>query len=58
MVADEIARILDLPRGEKPFRSVVDFTEAGVDHVMAFADLTREAFVERLGFGETLRLGA
>ncbi|WP_033342028.1 SDR family NAD(P)-dependent oxidoreductase [Catenuloplanes japonicus] len=58
VVADEIARILDLPRGEKPFRSVVDFTEAGVDHVMAFADLTREAFVERLGFGETLRLGA
>ncbi|MEV6348262.1 SDR family oxidoreductase [Actinoplanes sp. NPDC051851] len=55
-VADEIARVLALPRGEKPFRTVVDFTEAGVDHVMAFADLTREAFVHRLGFGETLRL--
>jgi NAD(P)-dependent dehydrogenase (short-subunit alcohol dehydrogenase family) len=55
-VADEIARVLALPRGEKPFRTVVDFTEAGVDHVMAFSDLTREAFVRRLGFGETLRL--
>lgn len=56
VVADEIARILALPRGQKPFRSVVDFTEAGVDHVMAFSDLTREAFVTRMGFGETLRL--
>lgn len=55
-VADEIARILALPRGQKPFRSVVDFTEAGVDHVMAFSDLTREAFVDRMGFGDTLKL--
>jgi NAD(P)-dependent dehydrogenase (short-subunit alcohol dehydrogenase family) len=56
VVAEEIARVLALPRGEKPFRTVVDFTEAGVDHVMAFSDLTREAFVNRMGFGETLQL--
>ena len=56
VVADEIARVVALPRGGKPFRTVVDFTEAGVDHVMAFADLTREAFVTRMGFGETLQL--
>lgn len=55
-VADEIARILSLTRGRKPFRSVVDAAEAGVDHVMAFADLTRETFVRRLGFAETLEL--
>lgn len=55
-VADEISRILALRRGQKPFRTVVDFTEAGVDHVMAFSDLTREAFVNRMGFGETLQL--
>ncbi|MDQ2811366.1 MAG: SDR family NAD(P)-dependent oxidoreductase [Actinomycetota bacterium] len=55
-VADEIARVIALPRGQKPFRTVVDFTEAGVDHVMAFADLTREAFVTRMGFAETLQL--
>lgn len=55
-VADEILRILDLPAGSKPFRSVVDAAHAGVDHVMAFADLTREAFVRRLGFAETLEL--
>lgn len=55
-VADEISRVLALPRGEKPFRTVVDFTEAGVEHVMAFSDLTREAFVNRMGFGDTLTL--
>jgi NAD(P)-dependent dehydrogenase (short-subunit alcohol dehydrogenase family) len=56
VVADEITRVLGLPRGQKPFRTVIDFTAAGVDHVMAFADLTREAFVNRMGFGETLLL--
>ncbi len=55
-VADEITRILTLPVGAKPFRSVVDAARAGVDHVMAFSDLTREAFVRRLGFAETLML--
>ncbi|MFD3307016.1 SDR family oxidoreductase [Streptomyces sp. NPDC058694] len=55
-VADEIERILALPVGSKPFRSVVDAAEAGVDHVMAFSDLTREAFVRRLGFAETLKV--
>lgn len=55
-VADEISRVLALPRGEKPFRIVVGFTEAGVEHVMAFSDLTREAFVNRMGFGDTLTL--
>ncbi|WP_033226528.1 MULTISPECIES: SDR family oxidoreductase [unclassified Streptomyces] len=54
-VADEIARVLALPHGEKPFRTVVDFTGAGVDHVMAFSDLTRETFVHRMGFGGMLR---
>lgn len=55
-VAEEIRRILSLPVGAKPFRSVVDAANAGVDHVMAFSDLTREAFVRRLGFAETLEL--
>ncbi|MEV4570363.1 SDR family oxidoreductase [Nonomuraea sp. NPDC049419] len=55
-VADEIRRILALPAGRRPFRSVVDAARAGVDHVMALSDLTREAFVRRLGFAETLEL--
>jgi NAD(P)-dependent dehydrogenase (short-subunit alcohol dehydrogenase family) len=54
-VADEIARILDLPFGQRPFRSVVDVAEAGVDHVMRHVDNTRESFVLRMGLGELLR---
>jgi NAD(P)-dependent dehydrogenase (short-subunit alcohol dehydrogenase family) len=54
-VADEISRILALPFGEKPFRSVVDFTDSGVEEVNAVAQRARENFVDRLGFGELLR---
>ncbi|MEV1011698.1 SDR family oxidoreductase [Streptomyces sp. NPDC049881] len=53
-VAEEVARILALPAGRKPARSVVDFSRAGVEHVN---DVMREAqreFVTRLGFGDLL----
>ncbi|MCE0535473.1 hypothetical protein LWF15_08125 [Kineosporia rhizophila] len=56
VVADELAAVIAKPRGQKPFRTGVDFTGAGVEHVMAFSDLTREAFVRRMGFGGPLRL--
>ncbi|GAA1314438.1 SDR family NAD(P)-dependent oxidoreductase [Saccharothrix xinjiangensis] len=54
-VAEEISRILALPFGEKPFRSVVDFTDSGVDEVNEVARRVRERFVTRMGFGELLR---
>ncbi|MFE6304650.1 SDR family NAD(P)-dependent oxidoreductase [Nocardiopsis sp. NPDC057823] len=54
-VADEITRILGLPFGQKPFRSVVDVADAGVDHVMRHVDNTRENFVLRMGLGDLLR---
>jgi NAD(P)-dependent dehydrogenase (short-subunit alcohol dehydrogenase family) len=54
-VADEIARILALPHGLKPFRSVVDYTHSGVEIVTAAADTAREDFVRRMGFGDLLR---
>ncbi|GAA3967756.1 SDR family oxidoreductase [Actinomadura viridis] len=54
-VADEIARILALPFGDKPMRSVVDFTDSGVEEVNEIARQTREGFVTRMGFGELLR---
>jgi hypothetical protein len=41
---------------DEAFHSVVDAARAGTDHVMAFSDLTREAFVRRLGSAETLDL--
>ena len=54
-IADEVARILDLPFGGKPFRSVVDYTDSGVEQVNVLAARTRQQFVRRLGFEELLR---
>jgi NAD(P)-dependent dehydrogenase (short-subunit alcohol dehydrogenase family) len=53
-VAEEITRILALPHGAKPFRSVVDYTEAGVESVNEAARETRERFVRRMGFDALL----
>lgn len=55
-VAEEITRILSLPAGEKPLRSVVDFTDSGVDEVNAVLQKAREDFVNRLGYGQLLEL--
>lgn len=55
-VADEIVRILRLPYGERPFRSVVDGTHSGVEEVNAVLDAKRAEFTARLGFGDLLTL--
>ncbi|GGP73865.1 SDR family NAD(P)-dependent oxidoreductase [Saccharothrix coeruleofusca] len=53
-VAREISRVLALPFGHKPFRTVVDDTESGVDKVNETAQLAREDFVTRMGYSELL----
>jgi len=55
-VADEITRILALPVGAKPFRSVIDFTNSGVAEVNAVIQDARENFVERMGYTELLHV--
>jgi NAD(P)-dependent dehydrogenase (short-subunit alcohol dehydrogenase family) len=55
-VADEIARILALPTGTRPFRTVVDFSQAGVEEVNEILHRAQEQFVTRLGFGELLQV--
>jgi NAD(P)-dependent dehydrogenase (short-subunit alcohol dehydrogenase family) len=55
-VAEEITRILALPAGTRPFRSVVDFTDAGVEKVNEVVRHAQEAFLARLGFGELLHV--
>ena len=55
-VADEIKRILRLPYGQRPFRSVVDGTHSGVEDVNAVLDAKRAEFTARLGFGDLLKL--
>lgn len=55
-VAAEIRRILSLPIGEKPFRSVVDFTQSDVDQIVTVTEQSRRDFRTRMGFGQLLEL--
>jgi NAD(P)-dependent dehydrogenase (short-subunit alcohol dehydrogenase family) len=57
-VAAEVTRILSLPIGQKPFRSVVDFTQSHVEQVVAVTEKSRREFLTRMGFGELLELKA
>ncbi|GIJ35321.1 SDR family NAD(P)-dependent oxidoreductase [Micromonospora sediminimaris] len=53
-VTEEIVRVLGLPFGAKPFRTVIDDAHAGVERVNDIAFETRAEFVRRLGFAELL----
>ena len=61
-VATEITRILALPTGAKPARSVVDFTATGdpsavtVDEVNALARRHQENFITRMGYPQLLNV--
>lgn len=55
-VGEEIRRVLALPYGERPLRTVIDYTHSGVEHVNATVTAAREDFVTRMGFGELLHL--
>ncbi|MFF1407695.1 SDR family oxidoreductase [Streptomyces sp. NPDC058294] len=55
-VADEIARVMALPAGTRPFRTVVDFSQAGVEQINEVLRRAQEEFVTRLGFGELLHV--
>jgi NAD(P)-dependent dehydrogenase (short-subunit alcohol dehydrogenase family) len=55
-VAAEIARVLALPAGRRPFRTVVDFTNAGVERVAEISRKAAEDYVTRLGCGRLLHV--
>lgn len=53
-VADEVARVVNLPAGQRPFRSVVDFLGDGFREVSAVADRVRIDFAHRMGIADLL----
>lgn len=55
-VAREIARILALPAGEKPSRSVVDFTRSNVEEVNDVNQASAADFLTRMGMGDLLHV--
>jgi NAD(P)-dependent dehydrogenase (short-subunit alcohol dehydrogenase family) len=54
-VADEIARIVSLPAGERPFRAMVDFIDDGATAVTEVAERVREEFAQRIGIADLLK---
>jgi NAD(P)-dependent dehydrogenase (short-subunit alcohol dehydrogenase family) len=57
-VGEEIARIVSLPHGERPFRSVVDFIDDGAAEVTEVAERVREQFARRIGIADLLKVSA
>jgi NAD(P)-dependent dehydrogenase (short-subunit alcohol dehydrogenase family) len=57
-VADEIARIVSLPAGERPFRAMVDFIDDGATAVTEVAERVREEFAQRIGIADLLKPAA
>jgi NAD(P)-dependent dehydrogenase (short-subunit alcohol dehydrogenase family) len=53
-VADEIARIVDLPYGERPFRVHIDPANDGAEEVAVVADRIRVEFYQRIGLADLL----
>ena len=53
-VADEIARVVGLPDGERPFRTHVDPSKDGSEVVSVVYDRIRAEFYRRIGIGELL----
>lgn len=54
-VAREIARIVGLAHGERPFRSVIDFIDDGAAAVTEVAEKVRKEFAHRIGIADLLK---
>jgi NAD(P)-dependent dehydrogenase (short-subunit alcohol dehydrogenase family) len=54
-VADEIVRVVGLPKGERPMRSVVDFIGDGAKEVLEVSEQVRIEFAHRIGMGDLLQ---
>ncbi|MGW4483909.1 SDR family oxidoreductase [Amycolatopsis sp. NPDC004368] len=55
-VSAEIARIVALPRGERPYRVVIDPSNDGSEEVSAVADRIRREFYERIDLADLLTI--
>jgi NAD(P)-dependent dehydrogenase (short-subunit alcohol dehydrogenase family) len=56
VVATEIARVVDLPKGSRPFRVHVDPADDGASTVNAVADEMRKVFYQRIGLEDLLHV--
>ncbi len=54
-VAVQIARVVDLPKGKRPFRVHIDPSDDGAETVNAVGDHIRKLFYQRIGLGDLLQ---
>lgn len=54
MVSDEIARIVSLPKGERPYRVHIDPSDDGSEVVSIVADRIRTEFLTRVGLDDLI----
>jgi NAD(P)-dependent dehydrogenase (short-subunit alcohol dehydrogenase family) len=55
-VADDVVRIVGLPVGSRPVRSVIDFVGDGAEEVLAVAERVRIEFAHRIGIDDLLSI--
>ena len=53
-VAREVVRVVDLPKGSRPFRTVIDPSDDGASVVYAVGDRIRTEFYRRIGLEDLL----
>jgi NAD(P)-dependent dehydrogenase (short-subunit alcohol dehydrogenase family) len=54
-VAEAIARVVGLPHGQRPFRTMVDFIDDGATAVTEVAERVRIEFAQRIGIADLLQ---
>jgi NAD(P)-dependent dehydrogenase (short-subunit alcohol dehydrogenase family) len=54
-VADEVTRVVGLPAGTRPFRTIIDFLGDGCSEVSEIADRVRIEFANRIGIADLLK---
>ncbi|MFD3406581.1 SDR family oxidoreductase [Kribbella sp. NPDC058693] len=55
-VAREIVRVVDLPKGGRPFRTTIDPADDGSERVSDLAEANQAEFYERLGLSDLLEV--
>ena len=55
-VARQIVRIVNAPKGTRPFRVHIDPVDDGAEQVNALGDQVRERFYRRIGLDDLLRV--
>jgi NAD(P)-dependent dehydrogenase (short-subunit alcohol dehydrogenase family) len=56
-VARQIVRVVDMPKGKRPFRIYVDPADDGAEDVFRVGDRVRQWFYQRIGFSDLLSVG-